>query len=91
MENNQGAFWQNFGHTLMGVADMLEEDCEGAMRHLGMADPANAMNQGAMAACLEEMDRDVEARSKWNELETNRQLNLANVFLAMAMMEQHRR
>jgi tetratricopeptide (TPR) repeat protein len=90
MENNQGAFWQNFGHTLMGVADMMAEDYEAALRHLSMADPGNQMNQAAMATVLEELDRDVEARSKWNEIETTRQINLANIFLAMAMMEQHR-
>lgn len=91
MESNQGAFWQDFGHTLMAVADMAEENYDSAMRHLAMADPGNPVTQATMAACLEEMDRDVEARSKWNEIEANRQINLGNAFLAMAMMEKERR
>ena len=87
MENNEEGFFQNFGHGVMALADIGEENYEGAMRHLVLADPTNPVTQAALAVCFAEMGMDAEAESKWAELESNRQINLGNVFLAMAMME----
>lgn len=87
MEAAQGAFMQNFGHTLLALADMKSENWDSAWRHLGQADPANPMTQALAAVCLDELGRETEAESKWNEFSSNRQINLANAFYAMAMME----
>lgn len=90
MESAPGAFWQRFGHTLMGVADMREDGWKSAMGHLTQADPANPMTQAALAVCLDETGHEVEAEAKWTELTNNRQISLANAFLTMAMMERAR-
>ncbi|MCH8030605.1 MAG: hypothetical protein IIB09_02135 [Bacteroidetes bacterium] len=87
MKNNEGGFFENFGHGVMALADIGEENYEGAMRHLALADPTNPVTQAALAVCFAEMGMDAEADSKWVELENNRQINLANAFLAMAFIE----
>lgn len=89
MESNPTGFFQNFGHTLMALADMGEENWEGAMGHLAAADPANPVTQAALAVCYEETGQEAEAEAQWAEVE-NRQINLANAFLAAAMMEKER-
>jgi len=45
------------------------------------------VTQAALAVCFAEMGMDAEADSKWVELENNRQINLADAFLAMAFIE----
>jgi len=86
-EASAAPFWQSLSHAIEAMCLLQEDDAEGALAALGEANPGDPIVQAVMAETYDRLDRPRAADAMREKLTGNRQINLANPFLAFALAQ----